>query len=153
MRVFIISLRSAILGLAVFLVFVVAGVMLLLGDPLGVSQPYQDGGASVPVSATIPDSWNSEAKPYLALDVNVEGDVADVTMITENFLFTEQDIDPAHGEGHAHVYLNGEFMGMLYDSSFKLKKLPKGEHELRVELNYSNHLPYNVEAVKYIQVK
>ena len=96
-------------------------------------------------------------KPELSLDVTVEGTTANVKMLTKNFEFlpisTETGEQLIHGQGHAHVYLNGQLKGKVDEAEFLLKQLPKGEHELRVELAYNNHLPYKVEQVRMIQVK
>ncbi|CAJ1002779.1 MULTISPECIES: hypothetical protein [Bacillales] len=156
MKVFIISLRNLILGGIVFLIVLVAGIILLVKDPLHASDPYSPGDQSVPASALTADPPAGAAKPSLNLDVKVEGDTAEVKLLTQNFQFVEDSGDASQavfGQGHAHLYLNGEPKGMIYQPEFLLKKLPKGEHELRVELNYSNHLPYKVEAVKRIVVQ
>ncbi|RNB84770.1 hypothetical protein [Brevibacillus panacihumi] len=157
MKVFIISMRNLILGGIVFLIVLVAGIMLLVKDPLNVSDSYRPGGESVPASAAPVNKPVGTEKPSLNLDIQVDGTTAEVSLLTQNFEFVEENgdmsLDPVYGEGHAHLYLNGEAKGMIYQPEFLLKKLPKGEHELRVELNYSNHLPYKVEAVKKFVVK
>jgi len=152
MKVLIINLRQLIVGLVIFLVLLIAGIVLLVADPFTSSSSYQSEPESVPASAVYPSDAFSGNKPMLTLDVNVEGNTADVKMMTQNFQFTNSE-EPAHGEGHAHLFLNGQLIGKVYESEFLLKKLPKGEHELKVELTYSNHLPYKVGAVKMIEVK
>jgi hypothetical protein len=156
MKVFIVSLRNLILGGIVFLIVLVAGIVLLVKDPLHVSDSYRTEEPSVPASALPAAPPAGAAKPTLNLDVKVEGSTADVKLLTQNFQFVEDTGDPnqaVFGQGHAHLYLNGEPKGMIYHPEFLLKKLPKGEHELRVELNYSNHLPYKVEAVQKFVVQ
>jgi len=150
MKVFIISMRNLILGGIIVLIVLVAGIVLLLKDPLNVSDSYRPVAESIPVSG-LPVS-DDGAKPTLDMQVKVDGTTAEVTLLTQNFQFVN-DSTPVHGQGHAHLYLNGEPLDMVYQPQFVLKKLPKGEHELRVELNYSNHLPYKVEAVKYFTVE
>lgn len=158
MKVFIISMRNLILGGIVFLVVLVAGIVLLVQDPLNVSDSYRPTEATTPVSTTAPvDQPAGKAKPALNLEVAVDGTTAEVSLLTDNFTFVQENGElaetPVFGQGHAHLYLNGEPKGMIYQPEFLLKKLPKGEHEIRVELNYSNHLPYKVEATKKIVVK
>lgn len=156
MKVMIISLRNLILGGLVFLVVLVAGVVLLVKDPLEVGSSYKPGDQSVQTSSRGSQPFSSE-KPSVNLDVKVDGSTAEVRLHTQNFRFVKENADPSSapvfGEGHAHLYLDGQSLGMVYSPEFLLKKLPKGEHELRVELTYTNHLPYKVEAVKVIQVK
>ncbi|WP_429840878.1 hypothetical protein [Brevibacillus sp. FIR094] len=158
MKVFIISMRNLILGGIVFLVVLVAGIVLLVKDPLSVSDSYRpsDPTASVTTTASMNQPAGSE-KPALNMEVKLDGTTAEVSLLTEHFTFVQENGEladaPVFGEGHAHLYLNGEPKGMIYQPEFLLKKLPKGEHEIRVELNYSNHLPYKVEATKKIVVK
>ncbi|WP_400163725.1 hypothetical protein ACAF76_011685 [Brevibacillus sp. TJ4] len=154
MKVFIVSMRNLILGGIVFLIVLVAGIVLLVKDPLNVSDSYRPGAESITASALPVETPGGAEKPSLYLDVSVDGTTADVSLLTQNFEFVEDDMAiPIYGQGHAHLYLNGEEKGMIYQPEFLLKNLPKGEHELRVELNYSNHLPYKIEAVKYFVVE
>lgn len=155
MRVMIISLRNLIIGAVIFFFVLIAGIVLLVQDPLDVSSSYTPGADSIAASGQKDGVFSSE-KPSLAMDVKLEGSSAEVTLITQNFKFVKTDGSgkQVHGQGHAHLYLDGKLISKVYDPKFIVKKLPKGEHELRVELNYSNHLPYNkVEAVKILQVK
>ncbi|QRG69970.1 hypothetical protein [Brevibacillus choshinensis] len=156
MKVFIVSMRNLILGGIVFLIVLVAGIVLLVKDPLHVSDSYRPGEESVPASAPITQPVGSE-KPSLNMDIQVDGTTAEVSLLTKNFQFVGGNGDmsqqPIFGQGHAHLYIDGEAKGMIYQPEFLLKKLPKGEHELRVELNYSNHLPYKVEATQKFVVK
>ncbi|GEB32785.1 MULTISPECIES: hypothetical protein [Brevibacillus] len=159
MKVFIISMRNLILGGIVFVVVLVAGIVLLVKDPLHVSDSYRPGDTSVPTTtANTPVSQPTDAaKPSLNMDISVDGTTAEVSLLTQNFEFVQESSElgqtPVFGKGHAHLYLDGESKGMIYHPEFMLKKLPKGEHEIRVELNYSNHLPYKVEATQKIVVK
>ncbi|USG63451.1 hypothetical protein NDK47_14820 [Brevibacillus ruminantium] len=157
MKVVIVSLRNLILGGIVLLIVLVAGIFLLVKDPLNVSDSYRQHDPSVPASALPMMKPADKEKPSLNMDVKVEGNTAEISLLTQNFQFVadngELEMQPIYGEGHAHLYLNGEPKGMIYQPDFLLKKLPKGEHELRVELNYSNHLPYKIEAVQKFVVE
>lgn len=157
MKVFIVSMRNLILGGIVFLVVLVAGIVLLVKDPLHISDSYRPDEASVTASANPMSQPAGSQKPSLNMDVKIDGTTADVVLLTKSFQFVKESEDmsapPVFGQGHAHLYLDGEPKGMIYEPEFLLKKLPKGEHELRVELNYSNHLPYKVEATHKFVVK
>jgi len=51
------------------------------------------------------------------------------------------------GEGHAHLYLDGEKLGRLYGEWFHLNRdLEPGEHEVRVTLNANNHHDYTIDG-------
>ncbi|KQL49354.1 hypothetical protein [Brevibacillus choshinensis] len=157
MKVFIVSMRNLILGGIVFLIVLVAGIVLLVKDPLHVSDSYRPGEESVTASTTPMTQPVGSEKPSLNLDIQVDGSTAEVSLLTQNFQFVQENGDMSQqaifGQGHAHLYLDGEAKGMIYHPEFLLKKLPKGEHELRVELNYSNHLPYKVESIQKFVVK
>lgn len=152
MKVIVIRLRHLLIGATVLLLLLIVGVTLMFSSSQEPASSPQRGSGSEAVPASA-DLYGSP-KPELTLDVTLEGDEAYVKMLTNNFRFVSDDgAEPMHGEGHAHLYLDGRFWQMLYEPEFKIKKLPKGEHEIRVELNYSNHLPYKVEAIKLINVE
>ena len=60
-----------------------------------------------------------------------------------NFAFAPQSASRDHvaGEGHAHVYVNGNKLARLYGPWMHLPALPTGEVELRVTLNANDHSP------------
>lgn len=66
-----------------------------------------------------------------------------------NFAFSPQNASRADvaGEGHAHVYVNGDKLGRLYGNWYHLTNLPKGEVEIKVSLNGNSHSPLMVESV------
>lgn len=157
MRVMIISLRNLILGGIVFVIVLITGIILLVSDPLNISSSYKpDAEKVLPLSTAVNGPFASR-KPSLNMDVAVEETTAQVTLNTQNFQFVKEvsrlDDTNVHGQGHAHIYLDGKSQGMVYSPKFLLKNVPKGEHELRVELTYGNHLPYKVEAVRMIKVQ
>lgn len=64
-------------------------------------------------------------------------------VMTKNFTFSPQNASGQNvaGEGHAHVYVNGEKLGRLYGPWYHLDALPKGEVEVKVTLNTNDHSP------------
>ncbi|MCX7558115.1 hypothetical protein OS190_00950 [Sulfitobacter sp. F26204] len=67
-------------------------------------------------------------------------------VITRNFAFAPQNAGGAHvpGEGHAHLYVNGEKLGRLYGEWYHIDALPKGKVEIKVTLNANDHSPLAV---------
>ena len=49
------------------------------------------------------------------------------------------------GEGHAHLYLDGQKIARVYGEWYHLPKL-EGDHELRVTLNTNDHQDYAVKG-------
>jgi hypothetical protein len=50
---------------------------------------------------------------------------------------------PAAGEGHLHLYVDGQKLTRLYGPWFYLEGLGQGAHALRVEAVANNHAPYH----------
>jgi hypothetical protein len=46
------------------------------------------------------------------------------------------------GEGHAHLYVDGEKIGRIYGEAFYVGALAEGPHEITIELNTNTHAPY-----------
>ena len=85
--------------------------------------------------------------PSLRLEAVLAPDgPARLVLHTRNFRFAEDKVDQAHapGEGHAHLYLNGEKIGRVYGETHELGDLPPGTHELRATLNSNDHQAYEV---------
>lgn len=90
---------------------------------------------------------NSESAPSLALDVIKDPAAGwNLHIQTENFAFSPQNASRAHvdGEGHAHVYVNGQKRGRVYGSWVHLDGLPAGEVIVDVTLNSNDHRPLAV---------
>ena len=69
-------------------------------------------------------------------------------VMTENFTFSPQNAsgDNVTGEGHAHVYINGEKLGRLYGNWMHIDALPQGAVEIAVTLNTNDHRPISVSG-------
>ena len=81
-------------------------------------------------------------------------------IITTNFRFAPQAVSSPHvaGEGHAHIYVNGEKLARVYGPWFHIASLPKGETMVTITLNANNHSPMAVgekalSVVKRVVVK
>lgn len=70
-------------------------------------------------------------------------------IMTDNFAFSPQhaSLENITGEGHAHVYINGQKRGRVYGAWTHLDTLPKGEVEVRVSLNTNDHRPLAVDGI------
>lgn len=58
-----------------------------------------------------------------------------------NFRFAPEHAGGSHadGEGHAHIYVNGDKLARAYGTWFHLDALPVGPVELEVTLNSNDH--------------
>lgn len=68
-------------------------------------------------------------------------------VMPQNFRFAPENASrsDAPGEGHAHVYVNGEKLARLYGNWMHIPDLPKGEVEVEVSLNANSHSPLTVD--------
>ncbi|MCB1233787.1 MAG: hypothetical protein KDM91_01795 [Verrucomicrobiae bacterium] len=69
-------------------------------------------------------------------------------LIAENFEFTPAAAggDPAPGQGHAHLYVDGEKVARLYGPWYHLRDLAPGRHTISVTLNANNHAALTVKG-------
>ncbi|AIG26308.1 MULTISPECIES: hypothetical protein [Brevibacillus] len=159
MKVFVISLRKLLYGSAVGVGLVLAIVLVIWKDPLHVATLFQFDRESMETTAKVADNPFASERPQVAMDVQVENNEIAVNLITTGFTFTEeqsnaeQKLESMHGKGHAHLYVDGRMIQKIYQPQFTIKNMPKGEHELKIELAYPNHLSYKVETVKILQIK
>ncbi len=116
----------------------------------GVSEP---SGSTMPMDANtdhhrgadhtlVRDIPDGVAVPTLALDVTkdpLEG--WNVNLAVTDFRFAPEKVStvPTPGEGHAHVYVDGQKVGRVYGSWFHVSGLALGEHHLTVELSDNDH--------------
>ena len=54
--------------------------------------------------------------------------------------------EPIEGEGHMHLYIDGEKIGRLYGKWWHIAALTEGDHEVVVELSANNHSPYTLDG-------
>ncbi|MDE0804281.1 MAG: hypothetical protein OSA99_13285, partial [Acidimicrobiales bacterium] len=82
---------------------------------------------------------SAEADSVAGVNVNLE---------TTDFVFSPEHASTEHvfGEGHAHVYVDGDKVGRVYENWIHLGDLTPGEHEIRVELNANSHAQLLVDG-------
>ena len=62
-------------------------------------------------------------------------------IVPKHFNFAPKNVNtPTRtGEGHAHLYINGEKITRIYSNWFYLNNLPSGTHKVTVSLNANDH--------------
>lgn len=86
--------------------------------------------------------------PTLTLDVAPDPVAGwNVNIRTSNFTFAPERAGQDHvaGEGHAHIYVNGEKVARVYGDWFHLDSLPSGTVEIEVTLTSNDHRALVVE--------
>ncbi len=63
--------------------------------------------------------------------------------VPSNFRLAPENASGAHvdGEGHMHLYVNGEKMARVYETWYQMPPLPAGTHEITVALQTNDHAP------------
>lgn len=105
------------------------------------------------IESTVPVSMD--------IDVDVEPDGGvNVHIMTENWRWAPENVNTEHipGEGHAHVYVDGEKINRVYGSHYYIKDVEAGERVIRVALNTNEHNEFTVdgtlvEATRIINVE
>lgn len=87
-----------------------------------------------------------ETSADMGIDIAVTPDTKaghNLTITTSNFIWSAQNASAGHvdGQGHAHLYINGEKQGRLYGPDHHLDLKP-GTNEIRVTLNTNDHAAY-----------
>ena len=74
-----------------------------------------------------------------------------------NFRFAPENASQPHrqGEGHAHLYINGNKIARLYSNWFHIPELIKDKNEIKVTLNSNDHqtLTIGKQAIEKIIIK
>ena len=92
---------------------------------------------------------DGESGPSLRLQVVGDPEEGWLIMLdTDNFAFSEAHADQPHqeGEGHAHLYVDGEKITRVYEDNYRVESLPEGSHEIRVSLHTNDHRHYQVDG-------
>ena len=87
------------------------------------------------------DVSNAESVPGISLVLHADGpESGNLEMKLTNFRFSPENVNGAHvpGEGHAHIYVNGEKIARAYGPWFHIGHLPP-DAEIKVTLNANSH--------------
>lgn len=95
----------------------------------------------------------SEIPVIFAIAAEAEdGGGVNVRIGTRRWNWAPQNVNAANvpGEGHAHIYVDGEKLNRVYGPYYHIPKLSPGDHEIRVTLNANSHndLTFNGEPIE-----
>ncbi len=105
-------------------------------------EPDHDHGALDPIETDL-----DLAVTVVAAEV--VGDAVTITIETsDGFSFVDDDTGTANGhvdgEGHVHLYVDGEKITRVYAPTYTHSGLAPGVHTVRVELSTNEHHPYSI---------
>lgn len=105
-------------------------------------------------TATHTHEQQEAVTPYPTIDLDVQKDPKsgwNAHITVENFSFAPERASTDHisGEGHAHIYVDGEKINRVYGNWYHLGELPTGSHEITVNLTTNDHheLTNNAEVI------
>lgn len=81
-------------------------------------------------------------------ELHLDFDLADFQLSFENV-----GKEKVEGQGHIHLYIDGEKVMKIYETHYVWKNLEPGRHHVRVELAHNDHEPYGVEEFFYVNVE
>jgi hypothetical protein len=139
-------MKKGILGCLFFALWILTGC----GQA---DETQQDNGLKVNAAET---AMSEQPTPTLDLIVEMMDGRAKVLLITGNFRFAPDKTNqkPVFGEGHAHLWLNGQVKHTtITEEEVVLNHLPPGEHKLSIALHHNNHSPYEVEKTVIFTIK
>lgn len=104
-------------------------------------------------AATSHEPLESEIPVSVDIETDVEdGGGVNVRIMAERWKWAPRNVNAAHipGEGHAHIYVNGEKLNRVYGPYYHIPALSPGAHEIRVTLNANSHndLTLNGEPIE-----
>ena len=100
-------------------------------------------GVAMDHSTTVPASEGMSvqiiATPDASSGVNIE-------LVTTGFTFAPENVNGDHvdGQGHAHIYVDGEKITRLYGPHYHLDNIAVGERTISVILNANTHQEYAI---------
>lgn len=127
------------------------------GDASGVGVIFATGDICAPQGDRaahrhdqIEEVGDAAARPSLSAEIAADPAAGwTLRLTTQNFDFAPEHAGCAHepGEGHAHIYVNGEKIARLYGPWFHLASLPKGDVTVEVGLYTNDHRAIAVNGV------
>lgn len=105
--------------------------------------------------STDPSHDTDVVESEVPIDVSLMTDVEDdggvnLHIMTDGWTWSTGGAAYVPGEGHAHVYVDGELLRMVYEPVSHLSGLTPGERHIRVSLSANNHadLTYDGEPIE-----
>lgn len=91
--------------------------------------------------------WDTDTAPVIDLSVEEVDGAWLVTTDVSGFTLTGVDATEAvPGEGHLHLFVDGQLETMVYESEYTLANLSPGDHQIMVSLSTNDHLEYVLDG-------
>ncbi len=158
--------KNHIIAFLLVVVIILATVIWapILGTPAPSAADQSTSGmalmAGMPMATKTFDVLPGEKIPTVSFTTKQDSTGGwDINITTTNFNFMPEKIDgdPVLGEGHVHLYVDGNLIVVL-SPWYHIDALTPGRHSVRVALANNNHSLYvykgkNIEQVQTLLVK
>lgn len=141
---FVLALLLLLLGLSLFILgYNIANIKSENNSSSVTTTMHEHGKYEVAANEPKPEiasiELNKDAKAGWNLYIN-----------TNNFEFTPQNVNQNNvpGQGHAHLYIDGQKITRLYSNYYYISGYEEGIHDVEVTLNANNHEEYFVDGIK-----
>jgi hypothetical protein len=139
-----------------WITIVMAIAMIVTGNRLGLTHESQGNHPHEPME--VPAGQPIPTVDLVVHPDNVRGWNLEVKVSNFRFAPEQASRDARPGEGHAHLYVNGEKITRIYGNWYYLSTLKPGQNQLRVSLSTNNHQDLvhqgqAIEDVEMIQVE
>ncbi|OLO40978.1 hypothetical protein BTR23_04670 [Alkalihalophilus pseudofirmus] len=90
----------------------------------------------------------------MTVNHDVKGSDVYVECVIDQFTFAKEKAGKNHvdGEGHLHLFVDGQKVDSIYQAAFIIKGLPSGEHSIKLELVKNDDEQYGVSEEFSVQV-
>lgn len=94
-------------------------------------------------------------KPQMEVSYKLTGSDLQLSFELKHFELSLDRMDKGnkYGEGHIHLYVDGQKVTKIFENEYTLKGLSTGKHEIKIELAHNNHEPYGIDQVFTLEVK
>ena len=132
----------------------ISRLLLLIGAAVCIElfvYASRDAETTAPVEAV----HDHHHPPTLDVSHTLKQDDLHLKLNVTGFTFSVENMgkDNRYGEGHVHLYLDGNKVAKIFEPQYVLKDIPPGRHEVVVELAHNNHESYGVQQKLQIDVK
>lgn len=122
------------------LILLIISVFLLCGfSTTNLNKAIKVNESSISVSS-------NKHQKEMTVKKHVKGNNIYVECIISNFSFSDRGKNgpKKNGDGYIHLYLNGKKVDELHTAAFIIKGLPKGSHQVKIELVRNDGTSYGL---------
>ncbi|WP_025026563.1 hypothetical protein [Caldalkalibacillus mannanilyticus] len=102
------------------------------------------------------DTYQTQAtQPSFEVTHEVKGQEVHMEFELQHFELSLKNVnkEKVNGQGHLHVYIDGEKVAKVYDKHFVLKNVPMGTHEIKIELAHNDHESLGIDKSFTVKIQ